>query len=68
MRSRGMRVPSSAVNADLEGQAAYLRDMLGHSEHLWEILGRGQHIDLPDWYLGAGCIAQTHWNYQHGLS
>lgn len=60
-------VPSSAFNADIEGQANYLRDMLGHTEHLWEILGRSQEIELPYWYLGAGCISQTYWNYKHGF-
>jgi hypothetical protein len=27
-----------------------------------DILGRADELGLPDWYLGAGCIAQTVWN------
>jgi hypothetical protein len=31
------------------------------------LLDRAAHLLLPDWYLGAGCIAQTIWNQLHGL-
>lgn len=31
-----------------------------------EILQRAEKLNLPNWYLGAGCIAQTIWNYFHG--
>ncbi len=66
MHSNRIKIPYSPANADLEGQTMYLRDMLGHTEYLWNILSRGREIQLPNWYLGAGCITQTYWNYKHG--
>ncbi|MES2794017.1 MAG: nucleotidyltransferase family protein [Planctomycetota bacterium] len=36
------------------------------NEPLWECLQRLPALNLPDWYLGAGCIAQTVWNLSHG--
>jgi hypothetical protein len=33
---------------------------------LWEALHRLPSLHLPDWYLGAGCVAQTIWNLAHG--
>jgi len=32
------------------------------------ILGRADDLELPNWYLGAGCIPQTAWNLMHGFS
>lgn len=32
---------------------------------LWECLDRLATLGLPDWYLGAGCVAQTIWNIAH---
>ena len=31
------------------------------------ILQRARALDLPDWYLGAGGVAQTVWNHLHGF-
>jgi hypothetical protein len=36
------------------------------NETLWECLHRVAALDLPAWYLGAGCVAQTIWNVAHG--
>lgn len=33
---------------------------------LWTCLERLPALELPDWYLGAGCVAQTVWNACHG--
>ena len=33
---------------------------------LWECLERVAELDLPGWYLGAGCVTQTVWNAAHG--
>jgi uncharacterized protein len=32
-----------------------------------DILNRARLLKLPNWYLGAGCIAQTVWNELHGF-
>ena len=36
------------------------------NETLWECLQRCRGLNLPAWYLGAGCVAQTVWNLAHG--
>ncbi|MBM4269433.1 MAG: hypothetical protein FJ144_22970 [Deltaproteobacteria bacterium] len=43
-----------------------LAESLRTSPRLWSILGRLATVELPAWYLGAGCIAQTHWNVADG--
>jgi uncharacterized protein len=41
-----------------------IRD-LGRNELVSECLARLAALDLPHWYLGGGCIAQTVWNVAH---
>lgn len=43
--------------------AAYLRS----NRSVQAILATGDTLGLPDWYLGAGCVAQTVWNALHGF-
>jgi len=43
-----------------------LADGLRANEALWECLHRLPALNLPAWYLGAGCVAQTIWNLAHG--
>jgi hypothetical protein len=43
-----------------------LADALQANPTLWECLRRLDRLCLPEWYLGAGCIAQTVWNLAHG--
>ena len=43
-----------------------LADGLRANEALWECLHRFPALNLPTWYLGAGCVAQTIWNLAHG--
>jgi uncharacterized protein len=38
---------------------------LGCSELVDECLERLAVLDLPNWYLGGGCLAQTVWNVAH---
>jgi uncharacterized protein len=40
--------------------------MLRQNGVVWGVLQRIAHLDLPDWYVGAGCIAQTVWNHASG--
>jgi uncharacterized protein len=41
--------------------------LLVQNDALARILDRAPALDLPNWYLGAGCIAQTVWNVCCGL-
>jgi uncharacterized protein len=46
--------------------SARLMAALRANETLWECLQRCRGLNLPAWYLGAGCVAQTIWNLAHG--
>lgn len=35
--------------------------------NLSAVLEKAPELDLPNWYVGAGCIAQTYWNQVHGF-
>jgi hypothetical protein len=42
------------------------RAALARNEVLVEVLARATRLDLPDWYLTAGCLVQTVWNVMTG--
>lgn len=42
-----------------------LKEIIFKNGIVAEILYRAEKVNLPNWYLGAGCIAQTVWNYFH---
>lgn len=44
-----------------------LRRDLGGNELVGECLERLAVLDLPQWYLGGGCIAQAVWNVAHAF-
>ncbi|MEX2282120.1 MAG: nucleotidyltransferase family protein [Gemmatimonadota bacterium] len=41
---------------------------LNHNVLVSESLRRLESLNLPNWYLGAGCVAQTVWNVAHSRS
>jgi uncharacterized protein len=51
---------------DMIGGRQRLFEALRRNDTLWESLRRLPALRLPDWFLGAGCIAQTVWNHAHG--
>lgn len=54
-------------NKDLSTQIAYLKRIVEQSKVIGNILKLAPKLQMPNWYLGAGCIAQTVWNVQHGF-
>lgn len=46
----------------LDEQVDALRATLARNELLTEVLARATKLDLPGWYLTAGCLFQTVWN------
>ncbi|MPZ83157.1 MAG: hypothetical protein GEV28_23300 [Actinophytocola sp.] len=50
----------------LHEQLAVLRTMLRRNTTLTEVLSRAAGLDLPGWYLTAGCVFQTVWNVVSG--
>jgi hypothetical protein len=53
-------------NEDLQTQIDYLESILAKSNIIAEILKKAPNLSLPNWYVGAGAIAQTVWNELHG--
>ena len=45
-----------------------LEKLLRRNPAIFSILNRAPTLKLPNWYLGAGCIAQTVWNDLHGFA
>lgn len=46
----------------IEDQVAHFRAALNGNRTLTEVLARAATVDLPGWYLVAGCLYQTVWN------
>lgn len=46
----------------LDEQLESLRAVLSRNEVLTEVLARTAMLDLPGWYVTAGCLFQTVWN------
>jgi hypothetical protein len=51
-------------NNDLQIQMDMLRKIIMSNEILKDALNRAGKMELRNYYIGAGCIAQTVWNYQ----
>ena len=54
------------LQEDLHTQIGYLESVLTKSKAVAEILRKAPDLHLPNWYLGAGAVAQTVWNELHG--
>jgi len=52
----------------VDDQVDALRAALSRNEVLVEVLARAAKLDLPGWYLTAGCVFQTVWNVVAGRS
>lgn len=47
-------------------QIQLLHEILQNNQPLYHVIEESQRLNLPEYYIGAGCIAQTVWNYQNG--
>lgn len=54
-------------NCDIRTQQRLLYEILSENPILFEILKGAQTLDLENYYIGAGCVCQTVWNFQNGL-
>ena len=50
----------------LDEQLISLRAVLSRNEMLTEVINRAALLDLPGWYVTAGCLYQTVWNVVTG--
>lgn len=48
-------------------QTEQLQGILKNNKAIQEILEKTPLLQMPNWYLTAGCIAQTVWNSLHGF-
>ena len=62
MNSQDLNASNKPLNVQIES----LVKILEHSKNLTEALQKIPKLKLPNWYLGAGCINQTVWNYLLG--
>jgi len=53
-------------NLDLIQQVAILEQILRENHALFDTMEKARNLGLSDYYIGAGCIAQTVWNHQLG--
>ena len=53
-------------NADLASQVRLLTEILQQNKELYEVIKKVGDAGLQEYYVAAGCIAQTVWNYQVG--
>ncbi len=56
----------SAGRLPIDEQAEHFRSALTRNRNLVEVLARAVTMDLPGWYLVAGCLYQTVWNVVTG--
>lgn len=62
-----MTTRDAGYDRDLAAQIASLQNLLSQNKIINEVLKRASALVLPNWYLGAGCLAQTVWNVLHGF-
>ncbi|MBV8952398.1 MAG: nucleotidyltransferase family protein [Actinobacteria bacterium] len=55
------------ASASLPEQVECLEAALQKNDVAQAVLAVGRDLDLPDWYFGAGGVAQTVWNLLHGF-
>ena len=58
---------SAAAAAPLHQQVACLAEALKRNATAQAVLSAAGELALPDWYFGAGGVAQTVWNLLHGF-
>jgi hypothetical protein len=61
-----MSVFVNAFNQPLTIQLDALQKALKYNVQLYSLLQTCETINIPDYYISAGCIAQSVWNWQDG--
>lgn len=54
-------------NQDIETQKKILLDIISQNKVVFEIMKESQKMGLKNYYIGAGCICQSVWNYQNNF-
>lgn len=53
-------------NESLQRQVEILHEIIQLNQPLYDAIKESVRLNLKNYYIGAGCIAQTIWNYQNG--
>jgi Uncharacterized protein conserved in bacteria len=54
---------SDSYSLDIHTQIKQLEDIVMSSEIINMVLKRAKQLKLDNYYIGAGCVTQTVWNY-----
>jgi Nucleotidyltransferase len=66
MESSNRRMAAAAGKLPVDEQLAHLLVALRENRTLIEVLNHAEAMNLPGWYLVAGCLYQTVWNVVTG--
>jgi uncharacterized protein len=58
--------PGAVPSVPADPTEADFLDAVLRNPTVVEVLARAERLDLPDWYLAAGCLFQTVWNVLEG--
>lgn len=67
MPPNGSRTTPGSWSSRSDSGNRGLERLLRRSPTLRAVLDSAATLGLPQWYLGAGCVAQTVWNHLHGF-
>ena len=59
--------PQHPKHLPLAQQLTLLREILSTNTTLIQVLTRAHQLNIPNWYLAAGSVSQTIWNYMSGF-
>ena len=54
---------SNGYNIDIQAQLKALKNIILSNEMIDVVIKRAKSLDIDNYYVGAGCITQTVWNY-----
>jgi len=64
----------SGFNADLHTQLDIFCEIISKNKYIYEVCDKARMLNFKNYYVGAGCLAQTIWNYlsdyplSHGIN
>ncbi|RJQ80151.1 MAG: hypothetical protein C4519_10420 [Desulfobacteraceae bacterium] len=61
-----MGEPMRPIALNLQSQLKALESILLDNRLIRTVLERASDLCLPNWYVGAGCVSQSVWNYLAG--
>jgi hypothetical protein len=56
----------NAHNKDLSSQINALTDIVSRNKIIYDVLLKASTLKMNSYYIGAGCITQSVWNYLNG--